>query len=63
MKIISFISTLLSLIILTSCSDQSTNVDPVEQNGRLKIYLVDSPSNFRFSNYLCYKSRSSQKRK
>jgi hypothetical protein len=38
------ISTLLSLIILTSCSDQSTNVDPVEQNGRLKMYLVDSPS-------------------
>jgi hypothetical protein len=43
MKII-IISTLLSLIILTGCSDQSTNVDPVEQNGRLKIYLVDSPS-------------------
>ena len=38
------ISTLLSLIILTSCSDQSTNVDPVEQNGRLRMYLVDSPS-------------------
>jgi len=38
------ISTLLSIIILTSCSDQSTNVDPVEQNGRLKMYLVDSPS-------------------
>ena len=36
--------TLLSIIILTSCSDQSTNVDPVEQNGRLKMYLVDSPS-------------------
>ena len=43
MKTIIF-STLLSLIILTSCSDQSTNVDPVEQNGRLKMYLVDSPS-------------------
>jgi len=36
--------TLLSIIIWTSCSDQSTNVDPVEQNGRLKMYLVDSPS-------------------
>ena len=37
-------STLLSIIIWTSCSDQSTNVDPVNQNGRLKMYMVDSPS-------------------
>jgi len=43
MKAVIF-STLLSIIIWTSCSDQSTNVDPVNQNGRMKIYLVDSPS-------------------
>ena len=43
MKTIIFL-TLLSIIIWTSCSDQSTNVDPVNQNGRLKIYMVDSPS-------------------
>ncbi len=43
MKTIIF-STLLSIIIWTSCSDQSTNVDPVNQNGRLKMYMVDSPS-------------------
>lgn len=36
--------TLLSIIIWTRCSDQSTNVDPVNQNGRLKMYMVDSPS-------------------
>jgi len=33
-----------SMIIWTGCSDQSTNVDPVDQNGRIKMYLVDSPS-------------------
>jgi len=35
---------LVSITIWTSCSDQSTNVEPVDQNGRLKMYLVDSPS-------------------
>ena len=43
MKTFTFL-TLLSIIIWTSCSDQSTNVDPVNQNGRLKMYMVDSPS-------------------
>jgi hypothetical protein len=37
------LSAILSLIILISCSDQSTNFAPVE-NGTLKMYLVDSPS-------------------
>ena len=35
---------LLPLLLSTACSDDSTSVDPVEQNGRLKMYLVDSPS-------------------
>jgi len=35
---------LLSIALWSGCSDQSTNVDPVEQNGRLKINLIDSPS-------------------
>lgn len=35
---------LISIIIWTSCSNESTNVDPVSQNGRIKMYLVDSPS-------------------
>ena len=38
------ITLLLSLLYIFSCSDNSTNVDPVEQNGRLKVYLVDSPT-------------------
>ena len=33
-----------SVIFWMSCSDDSSNVDPVSQNGRIKMYLVDSPS-------------------
>jgi len=35
---------IIGFFILVSCSDQTTNVDPVDQNGRIKMYLVDSPS-------------------
>jgi len=45
MKKLASIALILSLLYVISCSDQSTNVDPVEQNGRFKIYMVDSPSN------------------
>ena len=38
-----FLSAILSLILWSGCSDQSTDVEPVA-NGRLKMYLVDSPS-------------------
>jgi Domain of unknown function (DUF4382) len=38
------LSVIISFFILLSCSDQTTNVDPVDQNGRIKMYLVDSPS-------------------
>jgi hypothetical protein len=44
MKKLASIALILSLLYVISCSDQSTNVDPVEQNGRFKIYMVDSPS-------------------
>ena len=44
MKTLAFFALLLSIMLWTSCSDQSTDVDPVNQNGRLKMYLVDSPS-------------------
>lgn len=43
MKSIFFLS-MLSIFVLIGCSDQTTNVDPVDQNGRLKIYLIDSPA-------------------
>jgi hypothetical protein len=43
MKTISFLA-LVSIFIYVGCSDQTTNVDPVDQNGRLKIHLVDSPA-------------------
>ena len=43
MKTITFLA-LLSIITWMGCSDQSTNVDPVNQNGRLKMYLIDSPA-------------------
>jgi len=46
MKTLAFFALLSGILIWTSCSDQSTNVDPVEQNGRLKMYLVDSPASF-----------------
>ena len=36
----------LSLLYMLSCSENSTNVGPVEQNGRLKMYLIDSPASF-----------------
>ena len=39
-----FILSLLSIFVLIGCSDQTTNVDPVDQNGRLKMYLIDSPA-------------------
>lgn len=35
---------IIGFFILVGCSDQSTNVDPVDQNGRLKMYLIDSPA-------------------
>lgn len=37
-------SVIIGFFILVGCSDQSTNVDPVDQKGRLKMYLVDSPA-------------------
>lgn len=43
MKSIFFLA-LLSIFIYFGCSDQTTNVDPVDQNGRLKIHLIDSPA-------------------
>jgi len=43
MKTFSLIA-VLSIYFFIGCSDQSTNVDPVGQNGRLKMYLVDSPA-------------------
>jgi hypothetical protein len=46
MKTIAFFALLTSILIWTGCSDDSTSVDPVEQNGRLKMYLVDSPAVF-----------------
>lgn len=41
---LSVLSIIIGFFILVSCSDQSTNVEPVDQNGRLKMYIVDSPS-------------------
>jgi hypothetical protein len=38
------ISAFLAFITLISCSDQTTNVPTDEQNGSIRIYLVDSPS-------------------
>lgn len=35
---------LLPILFWMGCSDTSTNVEPVSQNGRLKMYLVDSPA-------------------
>jgi hypothetical protein len=46
MKIFAITGLLLSLLYVLSCSDSSTNVNPVEQNGRIKMYLVDSPATF-----------------
>ena len=46
MKKLTIIVLFLSLLYILSCTDNSTNVDPVEQNGRLKMYLVDSPASF-----------------
>ena len=43
MKALTIFALLLCVMIWTSCSDNSTNVDPVEY-GRLKMYLVDSPA-------------------
>lgn len=37
-------SVIIGFFILVGCSDQSTNVDPVDQNGRLRMYLIDSPA-------------------
>jgi hypothetical protein len=42
MKTCSFLA-IINLIIWFGCSDQTTDADPVDQNGRLKIYLIDSP--------------------
>jgi hypothetical protein len=41
---ISVLSVIIGFFISVSCSDQTTNVDPVNQNGRLKLYLIDSPA-------------------
>lgn len=41
---ISVTSVIIGFFILVGCSDQSTNVDPVDQNGRLRMYLIDSPA-------------------
>jgi len=41
---LSVLSIIISFFILVSCSDQTTNVPADEQNGGIKIYLVDSPS-------------------
>ena len=41
---LSVLSIIIGFFFFVSCSDQSTNVEPVDQNGRLKMYLVDSPS-------------------
>jgi len=46
MKKLAIIVLLVSLLYILSCTESSTNVDPVEQNGRLKMYLVDSPASF-----------------
>jgi len=35
---------MLSFFVLIGCSDQTTNVDPIDPNGRLKMYLIDSPA-------------------
>jgi hypothetical protein len=43
MKTLSFLA-IINLIIWFGCSDQTTDVDPVDQNGRLKMYLIDSPA-------------------
>ena len=41
---LSVLSIIIGFFILVSCSDQTTNVPADEQNGGIKIYLVDSPS-------------------
>lgn len=43
MKII-VLSVIIGFLVLVSCSDQTTNVPSDEQNGSIRIYLVDSPS-------------------
>lgn len=44
MKLLITTILLLPILLWTGCSDESTSVEPVDQNGRLKMYLVDSPS-------------------
>lgn len=41
---ISFLLIILNLIVYISCSDQTTNAPAGEQNGSIRIYLVDSPA-------------------
>jgi Domain of unknown function (DUF4382) len=43
MKSLSFLA-VFCILFWTGCTDQTTNVDPDDQNGRLKMYLVDSPA-------------------
>jgi len=43
MKLI-VLSIITGFFILVSCSDQTTNVPADEQNGGIKLYLIDSPS-------------------
>jgi len=41
---ISFLIIILSFIMYIGCSDQTTNVPTSEQNGSIRMYLVDSPA-------------------
>jgi len=38
------LSVIIGFLVLVSCSDQTTNIPADEQNGSIKLYLVDSPS-------------------
>ena len=40
----SFLIIILSILIYVGCSDQTTNVPAGEQNGSIRLYLVDSPA-------------------
>lgn len=46
MKLLITTILLLPIVLWTGCSDDSTTVEPVAQNGRLKMYFVDSPAAF-----------------
>ena len=46
MKSLVYVILLLPLLLWIGCSEDSTGVEPVTQNGRLKMYLVDFPASF-----------------